>query len=136
VGHTPCGVVEFHPTCIGLHIFDLNGNPEAAYLLVNDTDLTYPTSPSSDDQPIPQDAQVHINTVYNNFEGYMKKQVKNAEPACRLICMVASPSEQDFQAMVHLNMLKDCPVTNNDIHAAYDIYGPDLAFIRRKTVRG
>ena len=51
--------------------------------------------------------------------------------------MVASPSEQDFQAMVRLNMLKDYPVTNaiDDIINAHNIYGPDLASIRGKTVR-
>ena len=48
--------------------------------------------------------------------------------------MVASPSEQDFQAMVCLNMLKDCPVTNDDIINAHNICGPDLASIKGKTV--
>ncbi len=48
--------------------------------------------------------------------------------------MVACPSERDFQAMVHLKMLKDCPVTNNDILNPHNIYGPDLASIRGKTV--
>ena len=37
--------------------------------------------------------------------------------------------------MVRLNMLKDCPVTNDDIRNAHAIYGPDLASIRGKTVR-
>jgi hypothetical protein len=32
-------------------------------------------------------------------------------------------------------MLKDCPATNNNIHNAHNIYGPDLASIRGKTVR-
>jgi hypothetical protein len=31
-------------------------------------------------------------------------------------------------------MLKDCPVTNNNIRNAHNIYGPDLALIRGKTV--
>ncbi len=55
--------------------------------------------------------------------------------AHRLMGMVASPSICNFQAMVHLNMLKDCPVTNNDICNAHDIYGPDLPSIRGKMVR-
>jgi len=38
--------------------------------------------------------------------------------------------------MVHLNMLKDCPVTNNNIRNAHNIYGPNLASIRGKMVRG
>jgi hypothetical protein len=36
--------------------------------------------------------------------------------------------------MVHHNLLKDCPVTNEDIHNAHAIFGPDLASIKGKTV--
>jgi hypothetical protein len=49
--------------------------------------------------------------------------------------MVACPSKRDFQALVHLNMLKDCPVTNNDICNAHNIYGPNLASTRGKMVQ-
>jgi hypothetical protein len=49
--------------------------------------------------------------------------------------MVACPSsERDFQVMVCLNMLKDCPVTINNIRNAHNIYGPDLASIKGMTV--
>ncbi len=103
--------MEFHPTSNGLHIVDLKQHPEAAYLLVNDASI-------GDDLPPPASSpvhQLHINTVHQNFEGYTKKQVQQAACACCLMGMVACPSEHDFQAMVHLNMLKDCPVTNDDI---------------------
>jgi hypothetical protein len=114
----------------GLHIVDLKQNPEVAYLLVNDTDID-DDPPWADSSPV---HQLHINTVRQNFEGYTKKQVQQAARACRLMGMVTSPSERNFQAMVCLNMLKDCPVTNNNIHNANNIYGPDLASIRGKTV--
>jgi hypothetical protein len=48
--------------------------------------------------------------------------------------MVATPSAHDLQGLVHLNLLKDCPVTNDDIKNAHAIFGPNLASIRRKTV--
>ncbi len=50
--------------------------------------------------------------------------------------MVVTPPACDFQGLilVHLNLLKDCPVTNDDIKNAHAIFGPDLAFIRGKTV--
>jgi hypothetical protein len=129
--HTPCGVVEFHPATNGLHIVDLKQNPEVAYLLVNDADID-DNIPWADCYP---DNQVHINTVCQNFEGYTKKQIQQAEHARRLMGMVASPSKCNFQAMVRLNMVKDCPVTNDEIHNAHDIYGPDLASMRGKTVQ-
>ena len=49
--------------------------------------------------------------------------------------MVATPSPRDFQGMVRLNMLKDCPITNADTTNANTIFGTDLATIRGKTVR-
>ncbi len=123
-------LVEFHPTPNGLHIVDLKQNPEAAYLLVNEADIN-DNIPRADSSP---DHQVHVNTVRQNFEGYTKKQVQQAEHTRRLMGMVASPSERNFQAMLRLNMLKDCPVTNDNIHNAHSIYGSDLASIRGKTV--
>ncbi len=91
--------------------------------MVNDVSI-------KDDPPPPPSSfvhQLHINTVHQNFEDYTKKQVQQAARARHLMGMVACPSECDFQAMVCLNMLKDCPVTNNDIRNAHNIYGPDLA---------
>jgi hypothetical protein len=123
--------LEFHPTTNGLHIVDLKQIPEAAYLLVNDIDIDDNIS-RADSSP---DHQVHVNTLRQNFEGYTKKQVQQAERACCLMGMVAHPSKRNFQqAMVHLNMLKDCPVTNDSICNAHNIYGLDLASIRGKTV--
>ena len=37
--------------------------------------------------------------------------------------------------MLRLNMLKDCPITNDDIKNAHTIFGTDLATIRGKMVR-
>ena len=75
-----------------------------------------------------------MNTVSANYEGFTKQQVKDAERACRVIGMVATPSERNFQGMVCHNLLKDCPVTNEDVHNPHAIFGPDLAHIRGKMV--
>jgi hypothetical protein len=128
--HTPQGVAEFHPEPNGLHIVDLKQNPKVAYLFVNDPDI-------DDDPPLTAPSpehQLQIATIHQNFEGYTKKQVQQAVHVCRLMGMVACSSECDFQAMVRLNMLKDCPVTNNNICNTRDISGPDLASIRDKMV--
>jgi hypothetical protein len=76
-----------------------------------------------------------VNTVCANYKGFAKQQVKNADRACHLMGMVATPSEHNFQGMVCHNLLKDCPVTNEDVHNAHAIFNPDLASIRGKTVR-
>ena len=76
----------------------------------------------------------HVTTVRTNFEGFSRKQVEGAMAARCLMGMVATPSPRDFEGMVRLNMLKDCPITNDDITNASKIFGTDLATIRGKTV--
>ncbi len=56
----------------------------------------------------------HVATVRTNFEGFSRKQVEGATAARRLMGMVVTPSPRDFEGMVRLNMLKDCPITNGD----------------------
>ena len=77
----------------------------------------------------------HAATVRTNFEGFSRKQVEGATAAHRLMGMVATLSPCDFEGMVCLNMLKDCPISNDDIANANKIFGMDLATIRGKTVR-
>ncbi len=128
------GVDGFKPTEKGLHVLNLQTNPDVAFLLVNDSELYDHAPPAQDDDP-PTDQHLYMNTVCANYKGFAKQQVKNAECACHHMGMVAIPSECNFQEMVHHNLLKDCPVTNEDIHNAHAIFGPDLASIRGKTVR-
>jgi hypothetical protein len=98
----------------------LRKKPDAAFLLVNESELYDPAPPAQDNDPLP-DEHLHVNTVCANYKGFTKQQVKNAEHACRLMGMVATPSERDFQGMVSCNLLKDCLVTNEDVHNAHAI---------------
>lgn len=118
--HTTEGIIEFAPTAKGLHALNLRECPEAAFLLVNDADLTY-HSP--------------VQTVRGNYEGFTKKQVQRATLARRLMGMIGAPTERDYQSLVRQNLLQDCPITPSDIANAHTIFGPDLANIRGKTVR-
>ena len=119
--HTNDGVVEFTPTDRGLHALNLRDNPHAAYMLVNDGVL----SPDG----------TAVATVRSNFEGFTKQQIKQAVKARRLMGMIGAPTEREYQGLVRLNLIKDCPITNSDIIHANKIFGPDLANIRGKTVR-
>ncbi len=49
--------------------------------------------------------------------------------------MIATPSTRDFNALVRLNMITDCPITTENIKHADTLFGPDLATVRGKTVR-
>ena len=101
-------VVEFKPTSKGLHAINLRDNPEAAFLLVNDADL-----PFGDSQ---------VKTVRNNYEGFTKKQVQQSTLASRIMGMIGAPTEREYQALVCLNLLQDCPITNSNIVNAHKIW--------------
>ncbi len=119
--HTSMGLLEFKPTSTGLHILGLKEHPNAAHVLVT--------------AATPLDANLHVNTVRNNFDGFTKKQIQRAQEARCLMLMTGVPSERAFQSMVRLNQLKNCPITHDDIKVAHKIYGCDLANTRGGTVR-
>ena len=50
--------------------------------------------------------------------------------------MIGHPTDARFKQLVSERVLKDCPVTADDVTNAVSIFGPDLAGIRGKTVRG
>ena len=83
---------------------NLKDNPKAAFLLVNDIQM-----------PHVNHNQMHVNTVRENFDGFSRKQVEGATAAHHLMGMVATPSPRDCEGMVRLIMLKNCPITNDDI---------------------
>ena len=111
--------MEFTPTVKGLHSLNLKDKPEAAYLPVNNAVLKC-GSP--------------IKTVRKNYEGFTKKQIQQATKARRIMSMIGAPTECEYQALICLNLLKDCPITTTDIINANRIFGPDLANIRGETV--
>jgi hypothetical protein len=131
--YTKKGIVKFKPTPMGLDAVNLKDNPGAKYLLVNDANLTFPTSPDS--VPLKPDSHhVHMTMVRNNYEGFTKKQIKQATVAQYLMGMIGNPPERVFQGLVRLNLLKYCLITSNNIKNAHAIFGLNLATIRGKTV--
>ena len=111
----------------GLHALNLKTHPKAAFLLINDADLLLSH---------PEEHQVHVATVRDNYENFSRKQIEGAQAARRLMGMIATPSTHDFNALVRLHMIPDCPITTENIKHADTLFGPDLATtIRGKTVQ-
>ncbi len=81
--YTKQGVIEFKPTSNGLHALNLKTNPNDPFLLVNDADIRLSN---------PDDQQVHVATVQDNFENFSRKQIEGAQAAYRLTGMIATPS--------------------------------------------
>ena len=45
---------------------------------------------------------------------------------------MGAPSLEAFKLMLRTNVIKNCPVTVEDVKIAEKIYGPDVATIKRK----
>ena len=80
-------------------------------------------------------AAMFVNTVAQNYEGYTKREVLKAHEARRFQRMIGAPSERDYQGLVREKLIANCPVTVTDVHNAHQLFGPDLANLRGKTVR-
>lgn len=81
VVHTPLGPLEFHPTTRGLHSLDLNTTPGVTV------------------------AAMLVNTVPDNYKGFMKRQAVKAHEARCMQRMLGCQSDQDFQGMVHEKLI-------------------------------
>ncbi len=64
-----------------------------------------------------------IQTVQQNYEGYIKCKVLEAKEARRAMGMIGNPSKEDFKGMVRGNMIKNYPVTPDAITNAGTIFG-------------
>jgi hypothetical protein len=85
----------------------------------------------------PKAALSFVQTVRGNMEmeGFTKREVEEARKAREAQAMLGHPTDRDFLGMVRGNMISNCPVTVNTVKNSHQIFGPDLAGIRGRTVR-
>ena len=76
-----------------------------------------------------------MNTVEKNMEGFTDRQIEMASKARRLQHIMGLPCIQDFKAMVQNNMIKNCPITLQDIATAEQVYGKSVGVIKGKVTR-
>jgi Reverse transcriptase (RNA-dependent DNA polymerase)/Zinc knuckle len=76
-----------------------------------------------------------INTVREVASTFSKREYEQAKLARRLQSSIGYPSNQDMIELVKNNILINCPITVNDIHNAEEIFGPNLAALKGKSVR-
>ena len=78
---------------------------------------------------------VLVNTVEENKARYTNRDYQRALLASRLQNTIGHKLTRDFVHIVKENLLKNCPITTDDIMATEDILGPKLGSLRGKTVR-
>jgi hypothetical protein len=77
---------------------------------------------------------VLINTVAGNKISYTKRTYKQAMLAWKVQNMIGRPSLRSFLKIVQNNLLKNCPISREDVLAAEDILGPNLGSLKGKTL--
>jgi len=74
-------------------------------------------------------------TVKENQMGYTQQQFEDARKARRLYHIMGCPTVQNFKHILRQNIIKNCPVTIEDVNNAEKIFGPDIGTMKGKTTR-
>ncbi len=82
----------------------------------------------------PKAAQSFVQMVRGNMEGFTRRKVKEARKARKAQAILRHPTNCNFLGMVHGGMISKFPMTVNAVTNAHQIFGPDLAGIRRRMV--
>ena len=76
-----------------------------------------------------------LKTVRKNFEGWTKREIKEATLAGTLQSRVGNMSDSKLRHMVSVNGLTNSPVRPEHMTNASCIFGPNVAALEGKTVR-
>ena len=74
-------------------------------------------------------------TVQENKRFFTQDEIKGAEEARRIQQLIGWPSTTTFKRIVALNMLRNCPITVDDIVRAEAIYGTPTPLCKGKMTR-
>ena len=76
-----------------------------------------------------------LKTVRRNFEGWTKREVKEAKSARTLQSRVGNMCDAKLKQMVSVNDLKNAPIHPQHVTNATRIFGPNTDALEGKTVR-
>ena len=74
-----------------------------------------------------------VETVIDRESTYSKRQTQDSKAARVLQMTIGFPTDPDFKTMVTTGLLKNCPITPDDIEVANQIYGPSVAGLKENT---
>ena len=79
-------------------------------------------------------APSHINTVKENETYYTPGQKERAKCTRELLHMLGCGTVNDLKAITKTNMIKNNPVTIDNMVIAEELFGPDVGLLKGKTV--
>lgn len=80
-------------------------------------------------------SMLFITTVKGNMEQYTKRQVKQAQLARKIGNITGLASKAMMDRIINRNLLPNFPVSQMDIMAAENIFGPSLSGIKGRSIR-
>ena len=128
--HTPSGVIKFNRTPEGLYML----KPTTKFLEQVAATKKTKLQPIQDDGPDSKVCNV-ISTVRENRLHFTPRQNKRALEARALYHKIGCPTVENFKHILCTNIIKNCPVTIEDVNIAEKIYGPDIGMLKGKTTR-
>jgi len=76
-----------------------------------------------------------ISTVEENKKGFTQRQLQDAKKARALYHVLGCPSTENFKNILRQKIIRNCPITIEDVNNAEKIYGPDVGMLKGKTTR-
>jgi hypothetical protein len=125
--HSDSGPIRFKRTPDGLYVY----KPTAKFK--NEVAKLKESVSLSKDGGSPMSNM--ITTVKENAKGYTQRQFNNAKQARRLYHIVGCPTVENFKHLLRQNIIKNCPVTANDVNIAEKIFGGDIGTLKGKSTR-
>ena len=81
------------------------------------------------------DMVLAIASVAENKQGYTERELQRAKKARQLYHAIGTPTTRNFKFILRQNLIRNCPVTVEDVNIAEKIYGPDVGSLKGKTTR-
>ena len=91
---------------------------------------------SEDSQFEEVDKQIQLlNKVAENRGNFTSSEHKCAKRMRNLYHNLGAPGIEKFKGILRTNWIKDCPVIESDIDIATEIWGPDVAYLKGKSIK-
>jgi hypothetical protein len=122
VVHSHSGIIKFKRTPDGLYVY----KPSATFKKKVATLKTK--------TPLTETTQM-VTMVKENSKGYTQRQFENAKRARRLCHIVGCPTVKNYKHILRQNIIKNCPVTAEDVNIAEKIFGGNIGALKGKSIR-
>jgi len=86
-------------------------------------------------KPVKSKEVQFVETLQENRNFYTHRQFERAKKARDFYHTMNCPSIPDLLAILRMNLVKNCPITVEDVKIMKNIFGPDIGLLKGKSVR-